>query len=103
MSTTDQSQIQVLLSGIPEVKAAYFQAPPATAMVYPCILYSLDTRESLHADNAPYRKTKRYQVTVMDRDPTSTIPDAVQDLPLSSFERRYVVEGLYHDIFNIYF
>lgn len=96
-------QLQTLLSSLPGVKAAYFQEPPATMMVYPCILYKLDQRESRHADNTPYQKSKRYQVTVMDEEGQSLIPDAVADLPLCSFERRFVADRLYHDVFNLYF
>lgn len=99
----DQSQIQTLLSSIPKVKKAYFQEPSATVMEYPCVIYKLDDRKNRHADNAPYQKSKRYQVTVIDKDPVSTIPDIVSDLPLSTFERRFVADGLYHDVFNIYF
>lgn len=72
-------------------------------MEYPCIIYKLDKRESTHADNAPYRKSKRYQVTVIDSDALSTIPDVVEDLPTCAFERRFVADKLYHDVFNIYF
>jgi len=72
-------------------------------MEYPCILYKLDNRESRHANNAPYQKSKRYQLTVMDQDGLSLIPEAVHDLPRCSFERRFVVGQLYHDVFNLYF
>lgn len=72
-------------------------------MEYPCIVYKLDERKNRHADNTPYQKSKRYQVTVIDKDPVSTIPDLVSDLPLSAFERRFVADGLYHEVFNIYF
>lgn len=72
-------------------------------MEFPCILYKLDDREIRHANNAPYQKSKRYQVTVMDRNGLSQIPDAVADLPLCAFERRFVVDQLYHDVFNLYF
>lgn len=72
-------------------------------MEYPCILYKLDKREASHANNAPYQKSKRYQLTVMDQEGTSLIPEAVEDLPRCSFERRFVVGQLYHDVFNLYF
>lgn len=72
-------------------------------MEYPCIVYHLDRRESTHADNTPYSHSKRYQVTVMDRDGLSTIPDAVANLPLCAFDRRFEVNKLYHDVFNLYF
>lgn len=98
-----QPELQALLSGIPGVTKAWFQAPGSDSMTYPCIVYALDLRGVDHADNLPYRRTKRYQVTVMDRNPLSKIPDAVHGLPQCSFERRYVVNGLYHDVFNLYF
>lgn len=72
-------------------------------MEYPCILYKLDKREVQHANNSPYQKSKRYQVTVLDPDINSLIPDTVADLPLCVHERRFVASGLYHDVFNIYF
>ena len=101
--TAHRLQLQALLSGILEVKAAYFQAPPADKMEYPCIIYDLDDRETLFADNNPYRHTKRYQVTVIDRNPDSLIPDAVAALPLSSFSRRFTANSLHHEVFNLYF
>lgn len=72
-------------------------------MVYPCIIYKLDVRESRHANNAPYQKSKRYQVTVIDPDGLGQIADAVHDLPSCSFERRFMAGQLYHDVFNLYF
>lgn len=98
-----QPLLQTLLSSIAGVKKAYFEEPPENMMEYPCIVYHLDTRESRHADNSPYQKSKRYQVTVIDQEGLSLIPDAVQDLPLCAFERRFVVGQLYHDVFNLYF
>lgn len=96
-------QLHQLLSEIQDVKKAYFQAPSAELMEYPCIRYELDKRESLFANNSPYRNTKRYKVTVIDRNPDSRIPDAVKALPLSSFTTRYVASQLHHEVFNIYF
>lgn len=96
-------QLQTLLSGIPEVAKVYFQEPPANMMEYPCIIYNLDNRLTTHADNNPYRSTKRYQVTVIDRDPSSTIPDVIATLPLCSFSRKFTAANLHHEVFNIYF
>lgn len=98
-----QPLLQTLLSSIAGVNKAYFEEPTADMMEYPCIIYKLDRRESLHANNAPYQKSKRYQVTVIDDDGLSLIPDAVADLPKCSHERRFVTSGLYHDVFNLYF
>lgn len=81
----------------------YFQAPPNTGMNYPCIIYRRDRSDTTFADNIPYRYKKRYQITVIDRDPDSVIPDKVAQLPMCTSERHFVVDNLNHDVFNIYF
>jgi hypothetical protein len=72
-------------------------------MQYPCIVYSRDMALSSFADNIPYRRTKRYQVTVMDRDPDSLIPDKVADLPRCTLNRFFTQDGINHDVFQLYF
>lgn len=96
-------RLHQLLSAIPGVKKAYFQAPSAELMEYPCILYAVDNLDTLHANNSPYRNTTRYLVTVIDRNVDSNIVKAVRALPLSSFSRRYVASQLHHEAYNIYF
>lgn len=97
----DRIQLQTLLESLtPNV---YFQPPSGSQMQYPCIVYQRDQAMTQFADNAPYRYTKRYQVTVIDRSPDSTIPDAVAALPMAEFNRFFVADGLNHDVFNVYF
>ena len=72
-------------------------------MQYPAIVYQRDTGESRHANNVPYSYEKRYQVTVIDRNPDSLIPDKVAMLPLCSHDREFVADGLNHDVFTLYF
>lgn len=93
--------LQTLLEGITE--HVYFQPPTDSAMQYPCILYPRDASWSEHADNRPYASMKRYQVTVIDRDPDSALPDQVEELPLCRFERSYRADGLNHWVFNLFF
>lgn len=81
----------------------YFQPPPDLAMQYPCIVYHLDMSETEFADNRPYRRTPRYQVTIIDQDPDSPIPDKVADLPMCLFERHFTADNLHHYVFNLYF
>lgn len=97
----DRLQLQVLLEAItPNV---YFQPPATIKMQYPCIVYSRDYAQELFASNAKYRRTKRYQVTVIDRNPDSDIPDKVAALPLCSTSTAFVVDNLHHDVFSLFF
>lgn len=81
----------------------YFQPPPNIQMRYPAIVYQRDDADTRFADNQPYTYIKRYQVTVMDGDPDSVLPDLVGQLPMSTFSRFFVSDGLNHDVFTLYF
>lgn len=104
-----QSQLQSLLENImggdddPDLKIkAYFQPP--TKMEYPCIKYERSRASRvLHADNLKYLLYKRYTLTVIDRNPDSLIPDQVEALPHSQFDRKFEVEGLNHFVFDLFF
>lgn len=96
-------QLQSLLEDILGSRHVYFQPPANVQMVYPCIVYQRDYADTKFADNGPYRYTQRYQVTVIDRDPDSGIPEKVAALPLTTFSRFFVADNLNHDVFVIYF
>jgi hypothetical protein len=100
---TSRLQLQNLFETLLGSRNVYFQPPANVQMQYPCIVYELDTVESLFADNKPYRHTKRYQVTVIDSDPDSGLPDKIAELPLCSFQRHYTADNLNHDVFNLFF
>lgn len=72
-------------------------------MHYPAIVYQRNTINSRYADNEPYMHKHRYEVTVIDSDPDSIIPDLVADLPMCRHNRRFVSDNLYHDAFDLYY
>src|SRR5690606_27664644 len=79
----------------------YFQPPANIQMRYPCIVYHRDYAQTQFGDNAPYLYTKRYQVTVIDRNPDSPIPAKVARLPLFTFIRFYTAGILNHGVLYI--
>ena len=85
------------------VENVYFQPPSNIHLHYPCIIYKRDFAETEFADDHPYTHTKRYMITVIDRDPDSDIPDKVASLPMSLFNRFYTADDLNHDVYNVYF
>lgn len=96
-------QLQALLEELLGTRHVYFQPPANVRMEFPCIVYHRDYADTKFAGNKPYSHTKRYQVTVVDRDPDSPIPDKVAMLPLCLRNRFFVAENLHHDVFNIYY
>jgi len=96
-------EFQAVLEALDPSLSAYFQPPSDVEMVYPAIVYNRDLEAVQFADNTPYFRTTRYQVTVIDKNPDSTIPGKVAALPLSRFVRHFTTENLNHDIYDVYF
>ena len=96
----DLQNILVALLGSSNV---YFQPPESIKLIYPCIIYRRDSARTIFADDSPYKNTKRYQITVIDGNPDSGIPDKVAKLPLCSYDRSFSADNLNHDVFNLFF
>jgi hypothetical protein len=96
----DRLQLQSLLEGITE--HVYFQPPASVMMQYPCIRYQRNGSSVQRAENLPYRRAKRYQITVIDRSPDSLIPDQVESLAMCEFDRWFAADNLNHWVFNLF-
>jgi len=81
----------------------YFQPPANVQMKFPCIIYKRNGDNPQYADNGPYRNTQRYQVTHVDTDPDSGVPDKIAQLPLCSNDRFYEADNLNHDVYSLFF
>lgn len=81
----------------------YYQPPTGTRIKYPCIIYKFSTADTKFADNRPYKRTRRYEVTLIDRNPDSVYEAKIAELPMCFTERNYTADNLYHFVFNIYY
>lgn len=84
-------------------ESVYFQPPESVKMVYPCIVYGLENVKITHANDKPYLGMKCYNITIIDKDPDSEIPDRFLAMPFSSFVRVYTAHNLNHWVFTLYF
>lgn len=82
----------------------YFQPPSTINLSYPCILYARVDKDEKFAANALYASMDKYTITVIDPNPDSSIPENIAiGVPYTSFDRRFVSEGLYHEVYSTYF
>lgn len=82
----------------------YFQPPETVKMQYPCIVYNRSSGDTLYADNGPYSFTPSYEITVIDKDPDSPLPNAVATgFEMIRFNRHFTVNNLNHDTFILYY
>lgn len=95
--------LQVLLEAALGTAYVYFQPPTNVVMTYPCLVYKRDAADTKFADNKPYGHRKRYQVTLIDKNPDSGVYDKLAALPMCRFDRHYTADNLNHDVFTIFF
>lgn len=82
----------------------YFQPPENVRMKYPCIVYELSRVTQRHADDRTYKFDKSYEVTYISDNPDTDIHELMLTAFMyCQFDRRFVNDGLYHDVFTIYF
>lgn len=100
MSKTRQELSDYLHSLVDHV---YFQPPESYKIEYPCIIYKLSNFEDVFADNLRYRTLKRYELTVISKDPEFDAVDKLREQQYCSFDRFYVVENLNHFVFTLFY
>lgn len=96
-------KLQSILETILGSRRVYYQPPTTMRMEYPCIVYELGGSNDRFADDFKYKRERTYQLTVIDRNPDSTIPDRVDDLPYSSMDTTFVQDGLNHFVYTLHF
>jgi hypothetical protein len=96
-------ELQALLETLLGSPNAYFQPPSNKTIQYPCIVYAQDNAKTEFAGNLPYSVAKRYQLTVIDRNPDTDIPNKVAHLRFANFNRAFTADNLHHYVYNLYF
>lgn len=81
----------------------YYQPPESLKLKYPCIIYHKSAMDIRHANNYPYLKGDVYTINVLDKDPESSFPDLISDMPMCSFERNYRDEYINYWVFRLHF
>lgn len=79
----------------------YFQPPPNLSMKFPCIVYERARINTRFADNSPYHLNDVYQVTYIDTDSDSEMPDKIAKLDRCVFERFYISDNKYYSVFRL--
>ena len=96
-------QLHELLVELFGNNTVYYRPPENIKMKYPCIRYHRDDIIIERANNISYRKTNRYQLTVIDSKPDNSVIDKLLELPMCAYERHYISDNLNHDVLVIYY
>lgn len=82
----------------------YYQPPESVKLHYPCVIYSKDRVDQRRANDSIYSLTNVYNVTIVGKDPDSdTAERLLRNFMHCRFDRRYVADGLYHDVLTLHY
>lgn len=95
-------ELQTYLEEILGSRNVYFQPPESVKLSYPCIIYRLSKIRSTKANNKKYKIDKGYDLTIVDKNPDSVLPDKLYESEYCSFDRHYKADNLNHWVFSIY-
>lgn len=101
--TNKREELNEIFVEFLQSRSVYFQPDENVKMQYPAIIYAVDYQATAFADNSAHRRTDRYQVTAIDRDPDVPVRKKLETLPMCTFVRAFKSEGLSHRIYNLYF
>lgn len=99
-----REELHAKLCNIIGSRNCYFNPPADFEMCYPCMVYQLSRIDSQYADNKRYLNHIGYTVTIITEDTDSELVQKMLESDLEGrFDRSYVVDGLYHFVFTVYF
>ena len=81
----------------------YYQTPENFKMEYPALRYSKSDIISRNADDIKYSAYTRYEIIIIDKKPDNISLNKILSMPLSSYDRHYVSDGLHHDVITLYY
>lgn len=79
----------------------YYQPPEGMKLRYPCIVYRRSGNRNHFADDEVYNQLWQFTLTVMDKNPDCPLAAAIAKLRQARYDRCFVAENLYHDVFTI--
>ena len=97
-------QLHEELCTILGTRNVYFQPPESVKLKYDCIVYSINNREDLRADDRHYRNLVRYEVTLMYRDPDSELPEQLLNgFTYISHQLHFTNDNVHHDVYTLFY
>lgn len=80
-----------------------FQPNESVKLKFPCIVYKFVGYRVFRADDGRHITREQYSVTHIYKDPTQNLRETILSLFLYvSFDRGFVNDNLYHDVYTVY-
>ena len=80
----------------------YFEPVENVKMEYPCVIYRRTRRLHKWALNVKYLDNTEYDIIYVTEDPDDDVVTELLKLNMSSYDRRYVTNSMYHDVIQVF-
>lgn len=82
----------------------YYQPPESVKLYYPCIIYELSDVSTFKNDDTSTPTHKLYTIKHIYKDvDDELIDEMITRFQYCSFNRRFIADNLYHDVFELYY
>ena len=81
----------------------YIQPPGDESLEYPCIIIDREPGDDRFADDSRYLHFKKYTFTYMYYDIDDVNVDKYLELPMTSLDRHFKSDNIYHTTYTIYY
>lgn len=95
-------ELQSTFEELLESRSVYYNPPSSVKMDYDAIVFKRSAFRNNFANNGVYRQSHAYEVTTITEDPDAPIIEKISKLPMCVFDRSYVADNLYHNVFTLY-
>lgn len=95
-------ELQTKFEELLESRNVYYNPPASMHMEYDAIVFKRSRINNNFANNGVYRQLYPYEVTVITYDPDALIIEKISRLPRCAFDRSFVSDNLYHNVFTIF-
>ena len=96
-------ELQNKLEELLDSRSVYYQPPTNIKMVYTAIRYARKVIDAKYADDRIYSRMTCYEIIVISKTPDHPVIEKLLELPYCSYDRHYVSDNLYHDVFTLYY
>lgn len=95
-------ELQAEFEELLESRNVYYNPPASVKMKYDAIVFNRSRITNSFANNSVYRQSYSFEVTTITEDPDAPIIEKISRLPRCSFDRSFVSDNLYHNVFTLH-
>lgn len=94
----------ILSNVIGDPERVHFQPSESVKLKFPCLIFKFDGYKDFFANDGRHMLREKYSVTHVYQNPEADLQEEIlSSFLFASFDRPYIADNLYHDVYTIYY